>query len=521
MYDPVSIEYYTGTVWPAVAPSIVGLCLFATALLGWSIWRVVKNCTCCCRRPKKADTWGHARWYQATEEGSVVPSSMTSSHPLDRLTAKGVTASKDKSDKNNKNDKEDTINVTASTNMGSVKSAMRRSYSTAGKPTVRQARGQLVVLTGAVVMGLGVVACSIYGFTTIRAPVVTESVGVINDYGRGYAEDVLRTVQGAVDVGRELDATISDIQDQLSDGGLTAVIVDAIGSGVSVRTTVGDIQRDLRVLLADAQEAIDSAEQDVIGSIDDAVTTYEPPAQRYNGYRVAAMYVLYSLSILFAMTMVAMALMRWPFLHSLSFCLFMVLMVVAGAAMVAHAGGAYVVHDTCDNLEGYVVSEVVDGQRASDILTYYFNVGVGSPVYSDVYDVIRDGFGMDVQDVIRTVRDAQQAVEQAIAGNGLEGAVVGALLQDEVNTAQAQADDIVSRIQTAVDMLQPEAIMNGPYADVRGFFCCSTLDDIGEIWLGLTLTMSFGFALVLFAFAVTRLLDALPVQHWYSRYRPA
>ena len=33
-YDPVSVEYYTGTVWPAAAPSIAALCLFAALLIG-------------------------------------------------------------------------------------------------------------------------------------------------------------------------------------------------------------------------------------------------------------------------------------------------------------------------------------------------------------------------------------------------------------------------------------------------------------------------------------------------------
>ena len=192
------------------------------------------------------------------------------------------------------------------------------SYSrSSNKPTVKQARGQLLILTGAILTGLGVVACSIYGFTTIRSGVVTDGVGVVTDSGRGYVEDVLRTVQGAIDVGLELDVTVTSIDNQLQSGGLTSAVINFVDTQNSVQAAIDDIQRDLRVLLEDAQDAVDTAERDVIGAIDDAIATYEPPVQRYNSYRATGMYVLYALAIVFAVAVMAMALGCCPLLHPL------------------------------------------------------------------------------------------------------------------------------------------------------------------------------------------------------------
>ena len=495
------------------------------------------------------DTLGQVRLYEATEQGSVVPvlvpptktapMSSMSTHPLDRLyslEAEGAAMHGGKkcpepalTDETNKNTINNTVSLTAdAAGQKTYQNAYSYSYSS-NKPTVKQARGQLLILTGAILTGLGVVACSIYGFTTIRSGVVTDGVGVVTDSGRGYVEDVLRTVQGAIDVGLELDVTVTNIENQLQSGGLTSAVVNFVDTQNSVQAAIDDIQRDLRVLLEDAQDAVDTAERDVIGAIDDAIATYEPPVQRYNSYRAAGMYVLYALAIVFAVAVMTMALVRWPFLHSLSFFLLMVLMVLTSAVMVAHTGGIVVADDTCDNLERYVVDEIVDdGTRSSTtsrVLEYYVNVGMASPgyspPYSDVYDVVQDAFGVDVRDVEKTVEDVKTAVREAIAGSGVQGLVVGALLQEEVDTATAQADEIVRLLRAAVDMLRPEVVMNGPYAEVRGFFCCSTVDDLGEMWLALTLTMSFGFVFTLFALGVTRLLDALHVGRWWKRYRYA
>merc|ERR1719183_1467007 len=98
-------------------------------------------------------------------------------------------------------------------------------------------------------MGLGVMACSIYGLASVRPAIVTDSVAVINGTGRGYVEGVLRVVQEVVSVGNALDDTLTGIENTLGDGGLTSVLVDLIDSDNVVETTVASIQGQLRVLL--------------------------------------------------------------------------------------------------------------------------------------------------------------------------------------------------------------------------------------------------------------------------------
>ena len=326
-----------------------------------------------------------------------------------------------------------------------------------------------------------------------------------------------RVATRACSVGYALDGTLTSIDNDLGDGGLRSVLINMIDSDNVVERTVASIQGELRVLLGDAEDAIISAEDAVLGSIDDAIEDFEPTAQQYNTYRLIGMYVLYGLVIFLVLTVVTMALARWPFYHSVSLFLFMVIMMVTCAVMVAHTFGVKVAGDSCDNLETYLLNEVLDGQ-ARDVVQFYLSEGRDTSTFSDVYDMANVAFDVDVREILSVVEMAKQSVDQAIVDNGLQGAALAGLLQEELDTARAQADEITRLVRSAIDMVQPEAVMNGPYADIRGFFCCSSVDDVGDVWLGLTLTLSFGFVFVLFAFSVAHMLDALPLDKWYQRY---
>ena len=184
-YDPVSVSYYTGTVWPAVAPSIVGLCLYAALLLFWIIWRSVKNCRCCGRRSRTSDdTWGQGLVYERSEEGAMVP-----------VPSHGAESGLRKQGGGSRSSSKGKVDIVAS---AAGRPDLPVYAAGGGRPSIRQARRQLFILTGAVVMGLGVMACSIYGLATVRPAIVTDSVAVINGTGRGYVEGVLRVVQEVV-----------------------------------------------------------------------------------------------------------------------------------------------------------------------------------------------------------------------------------------------------------------------------------------------------------------------------------
>lgn len=183
-YDPVSVSYYTDSVWPAVAPSIVGLCLYAVALLFWVIWRSVKNCRCCCRRSRTKETWGQGLVYETSEEGAIFP-----------VPSQGIDPGKLKQNNGSKTMSRAKMDVIVG--VGGHRNLP--AYAAAsGRQSATKMRGQLLILTGAVVMGLGVIACSIYGLATVRPAIVTDSVAVVNGRGRGYVEGVLRVVEEAV-----------------------------------------------------------------------------------------------------------------------------------------------------------------------------------------------------------------------------------------------------------------------------------------------------------------------------------
>ena len=321
-------------------------------------------------------------------------------------------------------------------------------------------------------------------------------------------------------VGNALDDTLTSIQNDLGDGGLRSVLVNLIDSENFVQTTVASIQGELRELLGDAEDTIISMEETVFGSIDDAIDDIEPIAEQYNTYRFIGMYVLYGLAIALVLAVLAMALVRWPFYHSLSLFLFMGIMVVVCSVMVAHSFGVKVAGDSCVNLnlETYVLNEVIDDRQTQDVIKFYLSEGQDTSIFSGVYDMANAAFGIDVREILNVVEMAKQSVDQAISNNSSEGEALASLLQEELDTARAQADEITRLVRSAIDMIEPEIVMNGPYADVRGFFCCSSVDDIGEWWLGLTLTLSFGFVFVLFSFLVTHMLDALPLRKWNQRY---
>jgi hypothetical protein len=380
--------------------------------------------------------------------------------------------------------------------------------------------GQRVVYTGVVLMALGVVGSSIYGLTTVNHGVVTNAVAVFNERGRGYVEDVLNAVKSAIRVGDALDATILTIEDQLRSGGLTPVaieVLDSLQSTNVVQTTIDAIQEDLQRTLVDAQKAVIAVEEDVLaGTVDRLLAEYEPLAQTYNRYRFIGMYIMYSLVIVFVVMIVVHGLVRWPFMHSLSVFVFLVLMVVASALVIVHTGGMKLASDSCYNAEEYILGEV-DDEVARDVLEYYFGLGDAPGGYASAYDVAEGAFDVDVRGIIDSVELTKSSVLQAIEGAGV---VLTESLQSSVDSAVEQADEIVALLRRALGKLEAEAVMSGPYADIRGFVCCETVDDIGSIWLGLVLTASFGFALALCSIGPVHWLDGLPLKKWYRRYRP-
>lgn len=460
-YDPLSVSYYTGEVVPSLWPSIVGVAVFGVMFLAFVVWRCWKACCCCSRGRRRKTDVTRPLPFHVNKEGGCVP------QRLDSLSS-------------------------------SKQISMIASSSGVGR---REKLSRKNVLVGCMcVMMCGVVGSCIYGIVVTEQHVVTRAVDVVETSGRGYIQSVLGDVQQTIDTGRNLDSTLSAIESmvQTIDLGLDGAVTAALSS----------IQQQLRDLLETAQDGVESVEEDVVGSIDDLIEEYEPQMQKYNTYRSAVMYVLFSLCIFLSLCIFVNAAIMWPFLHSLSIFLFLCLMIINFAAVIAYTAGIKVGSDTCQNIEPFLIDQV-DDPGASAILRYYFN-GEGT-----VYDVAQEAANVDIRDIVQTITSTKQSVESLI-----QGVTLSNQLQAQVDLALGQADSMLQSIDAAIQKIEAETVMTGPYLELRGFVCCDTLDTVGDIWLSMILMGVFAFVMLLLAFWLVHTFDALPLQKWYERYTP-
>lgn len=478
-YDPLTVSYYTEEVVPSLWPSIVGVAVFGVMWLVFVVWRCWRLC-CLKRRTGKKQGNGMITRplpFDVTQEGGCVPR-------MEKV--------------NGGSTKHDPISMHASSSMSDVM----------GRNSRGGRSGRNVLVTCIFLMMCGVVGSCIYGIVATEQKVVSDAVDVVETSGRGYVESVLGDVQQTIDTGRDLDSTLSVIENlaQNTEFGLNIEGVDGIDR--AVMATLSSIQGQLRDILVTAQNGVDQVEGDVIDRIDAFIEEYEPQVQQYNTYRSAVMYVLFSLGIVFSMCVFLNAVLVWPFLHSMSIFLLLCLMIINFAAVIAYTAGIKVGSDTCQNIEPFIIDQV-DDPAATAVLRYYFN-REGS-----VYDVAQQAANVDIQDITRTIEDTKQSVESLI-----QGVALNSELQGQVDLALGLADSMLESIDAAVQKLEAETVMTGPYLEVRGFVCCDTLDTVGDIWLSLVLVGVFSFLLLLFAFWLVYKFDRLPLKNWYGRYKP-
>lgn len=459
-YDPLSVGYYTGVVVPSLWPSIVGVAVFGVMLLGFVVWRSWRMC-CGGRKRRKTHVMGPLP-FDVNTEGGCVP------RMKDYKSQKSVSM------------------IASSSSLGMTRGGVFQ--------------GKNVLVGCVFVMMCGVVGSCIYGIVCTGQNVVSNAVDVVETSGRGYIQSVIGDVQQAIDAGARLDTALSSIE-TMAQG------ID-LGLNGQVSTVVSSIQQQLRDILQTAQDGVDEIENEVVVRIDEFLETYEPQAQQYNTYRSAAMYVIFSLCMVLAISVCVNAALTWPFLHSLSIFLLLCLMIINFAAVVAYTAGIKVGSDTCQNIEPFIIDQV-DDPAASLVLGYYFN-GEGT-----VYDVAREATNVDIQDIVQTIRTTKESVDAL-----LQGVTLTRELQAQVTAAQDQADSMLASIDSAVEKIQAESVMTGPYLEVRGFLCCDTLDTVGDIWLSLILMGSFTFVLLLVALYLVYKFDSLPLDRWYGRYTP-
>lgn len=344
-----------------------------------------------------------------------------------------------------------------------------------------------------------------------------DEAAVVNDQVRGididrYLDEVerlYRVVQNGEIVRRmdAYDAAIGTLPDPPSSAfdSVSMYLQSAIDD---VSSTLSSIQNELESIVQTSQDGITQAQEEIVDTVYENIDKYEPQAQTYNTLRAAIMYVLFGLCIFFSLVIIVAGFLTWPALHSLSIFLFLCLMVVNYALVVAHTVGIKVGSDTCENLEPYILQQV-DDAGAQQILQYYFNGGQG-----DVRDVVDASLDINVDEIIQTINNAKADVLAEIQGVSLS-----VPLERQVNASLGLADDIISDINAVVSLLEYEEAYP-EYLEIRGFVCCDTIDMVGDLWLAMVLTGGFAFILSLFAFVLVHQFDALVLARWFERYKP-
>jgi hypothetical protein len=325
----------------------------------------------------------------------------------------------------------------------------------------------------------------------------------VNQLLQGLDNGKIQSVATAYD---DAIAKLPDPPSQAIDS-IRGYIDTAVGD---ISASISSVRSDVQQAIVSAQDGVDTVTVEVVDRINEYVDKYEPQAQEYNTYRSAIMYVLFSLSIAFSITTFINGAIVWPALHSLSIFLLLCLMIINFCLVTAHTAGIKVGSDTCENLEPFILDQV-DDPGASSVLQYYFGDGTNGSVVS----IAKDAFNLDIPDIIRTVNETKAQVLADI-----EGVSLSDNLEKQVNTALAQADMIVNSINSAVAKLEYAAVTSGPYQEVRGFVCCDTIDNIGNIWLAMILTGGFAFLLSVFAMILVFKFDKYcTLKKWFERYK--
>lgn len=459
-FDPLQVSYYRDVVVPALWPSIVGVAVFGVMLLGFILWRSWKVC-CCCRRRKKVQVTRPLP-FDVNKEGGCVPRLHDDYKSMKQI------------------------------------SMLASSSSSSMVKHTRQSCGRYIPMGCLCIMMCGVLGSCIYGIVKTEQKVVSNAVDVVETSGRGYIQSILGDIQQTIDSGTDLDATLSSIETVAQSTDLNGQVTEVLSS----------VQQQLRDILQTAQGGIDQIENEVVVRIDQFLEDYEPKVQQYNTYRSAAMYVLFALCMTLALCIFIFAGTTWPFLHSLSIFLFLCMMVINFAAVIAYTAGIKIGSDTCQNIEPFLIDQV-DDPAASSVLRYYFN-GEGT-----VYDVAQEVANVDVENIVQTINTTKLTVESLVQGVTLSNE-----LQTQVDLALGQADSMLESIDAAIEKIQAETVMSGPYLEIRGFLCCDTLDTVGDIWLSMILMGVFAFLLILVAFWFVHTFDRLPLESWYGRYKP-
>jgi hypothetical protein len=270
---------------------------------------------------------------------------------------------------------------------------------------------------------------------------------------------------------------------------------------------ITSIRSDVQEIVSSVEPGISNAREQTISRIQEYRGDYEPTVRKYDTYRLAIMYLLFGLILVFGLMILSSSIAIWPAALSLSVTLMLLLMTINFALIVAYTAGLKVGSDTCYHLEPFILGEISD-EEAKEILTYYLDGGQGS-----IEMIVDKTFDINVQEIEDKITQAKTDILSEI-----EGITLSPDLEAEVSIALGHADSIINGINGVIALLDYEQAFP-QYLQARQYVCCTTLNSVGDVWLAMLIAGCFCFFLVLAALVVVRKYDVLPLNRWFERYR--
>lgn len=120
-------------------------------------------------------------------------------------------------------------------------------------------------------------------------------------------------------------------------------------------------------------------------------------------------------------------------------------------------------------------------------------------------------FNFDVNSIQADINNGRQEVLSAVEGMVLSGNLSTLVNESIASTYTLQAE--MSSIQDQMNYTSVHPV----YMHVKEYACCSGLNAVAWLWLGLVLTAAAGLLLCTLCLPVIHSMDLIPINSWWGR----
>ncbi|GAB4818213.1 hypothetical protein N2152v2_005259 [Parachlorella kessleri] len=281
----------------------------------------------------------------------------------------------------------------------------------------------------------------------------------------------------------------------------------------SVHSIIGEISNELddahRQIVqgvSDAQSKIHDADEQTLGNIAKYEGDYLPLVYTYDKWRQVGLYCFLALGMLLATLLWAAAMLNWPAPLKATTFVLLLLLALYWLLVVVFTAVLKVGNDGCTNIEAQVISRVSgssmgDKQKILTIAEYYL-YDMGGPVEQVIYDAL----GLNITDIKATVESKRAEVLQQISGQYQ----LQPLLNDQLELAVDISDRIIDSVMVDILGLISYGSVHQVYTAVKSFGCCTALNLVGGLWVGLVVMGSCSLMMCVLALVSMRAMDKLP-----------